>query len=458
MSAARLWVVAALLGPLGSLVPLILVPLSPGRLAAQAGAERAAGVVAIRNATIVPVVGERIPGGTIVVRGGLIEAVGSGLPVPADAVVIDGTGLFVYPGLIDSGTRLGLTEIGSVAGGEDEAELGEFNPQDRALTAVNPHSELIPVTRVGGVTTVITGPRGGLVSGQAALVDLAGWTPTEMAVRASAGMVMTYPRVPGGSGRFGGLGPQRPEAERREQFDREARALRRFLADARAYAEVQARLHGRAGTGACPYGSCANRKSDPALEAMVPVMRAEVPAVFDVDSDEQIRGVLQLADSFGLRVIIRGASRAWRVADTLAARRIPVIVGPVFTTPELLDPYDAVYANAGVLARAGVKIAFQSADAANARNLPFHAAMAAAYGLSPEEALRAITINAAEIWGVADRYGSLERGKVANLILTTGDPLDARTQIRRVMIRGQLLPFTDRHTRLYEQFQARPRP
>ncbi|OGU03809.1 MAG: hypothetical protein A2085_08165 [Gemmatimonadetes bacterium GWC2_71_10] len=167
--------------------------------------------------------------------------------------------------------------------------------------------------------------------------------------------------------------------------------------------------------------------------------------------------MLSLADSFGLRVVLRGASEAWRLADTLAARRIPVIVGPTTVTPGSDVPYDAIYANPGVLARAGVQIAFRSNDAADSRNLPYNAALATAYGLDPEEALRSITINAARIWGVADRYGSIETGKVANLIVTTGDPLDVRSVVRHLFIRGQLVPFTDRHTRSYEQMRARPR-
>ena len=402
---------------------------------------------AIRNVTIVPVVGPRIAGGTVVIRGGRIETVGADVAVPADATAIDGTGLFAYPGMIDSGTQLGLTEIGSVAGTLDTRELGSFNPQNRSLTAVNPHSELIPVTRVNGVTTAITAASGGLVSGYAALVDLAGWTPEEMAVpgRAAAAMVMTFPRMAPVRSFFG---PQQPESEQREAVQRQTRELRTYLSDAKAYADVAARL---AASGA------ARQRLNPAMEAMVPVMRGEVPVLFDVETADQIRGALALADSFGLRVILRGAAEAWRVADTLAARKIPVIVGPTTRAPGTEDPYDAIYANPGVLARAGVTIAFQSDDASNARNLPYNAALATAYGLDPTEALRALTINPARIWGVADRYGSIEPGKVANVIVTTGDPLDVRSVVRHLFVRGELVPLTDRHTRLYEQFRGRPR-
>lgn len=428
------------------LAALWLGGLPPGRLAAQSAPQRP--TYAISNATVVPVVGERIGRATVVIRDGRIAAVGAGVAAPAEATVIDGSGLFVYPGMIDSGTRLGLTEIGSVPGGEDQQELGEFNPHNTALTAVNPHSELIPVTRANGVTAVITAPRGGLVSGQAALIDLSGWTPAEMAVSPRAAMVMSFPRLAGRGGGFG-IGPRQSESERREQFERQTRALRTYLADARAYAEIKARLAA---------GGSGTQEANLAMEAMVPVMRGEMPVVFDVETADQVRGVLALADSFNLRVILRGASGAWRLADTLAARRIPVIVGPTTQTPSADEPYDAVYANPGVLARAGVLIAFQTADAANVRNLPYHAALASAYGLDPDEALRAVTINPARIWGIADRYGSIEVGKVANLIVTTGDPLDVRSVVRHLLVRGRLVPLDDRHTRLYERFRNRPQP
>jgi len=418
-------------------------------LAAQQAATPAAppAVVAIRNATIVPVVGPRIPNGTLVMRGGRIEAVGANVTIPAGAQVIDGTGLFAYPGLIDSGTRLGLTEIGSVPGGEDTQELGDFNPHNDVLTAFNPSSEIIPTVRVNGVTTAITAARGGVISGQAALVDLFSWTPQESAVLPRAGMVIYFPRIRSGR-RFGGEGGAQGAEAQAEAVNQQTRALRNYLTNAKAYSDIKARLAG---------GAPGTQEVSLPMEAMVPVIRGESPVIFDVETAEQIRGAIAIADSFHLRIILRGARFAWQVADTLAARRIPVIVGPTVSAPEDRDPYDAIYAYPGALARAGVKIAFQTDNAADSRNLAYNAGIATAYGLDPEEALRAVTINAAQIWGVADRYGSLEVGKVANVIVTNGDPLDARTQMRYVFIRGLQVPFTDRHDRLYEQFRSRPR-
>ncbi|MFN0178229.1 MAG: amidohydrolase family protein [Gemmatimonadales bacterium] len=398
----------------------------------------AAETVAIVNATIVPVVGSRIERGTIVITAGKIAAVGATVAVPATARRIDAAGLFVYPGLIDAGTRLGLTEVGSVPGPEDTQELGSFNPHNLALTAVNPHSDLIPVTRANGITTAITSARGGLIQGYAALIDLDGWTPDEMGVAPRAAMVMTYPRIAGGRGRF--RGGQAEAGDPGEAMNRQVRELSSYLKEAKAFATLATR-----------------ERANLPFQALWPVLAGEVPALFDVQTAGQIRGVLSLADSLGLRVILRGASEAWMLADTLAARRIPVIVGPLTQTPDGDQPYDAVYGNPGVLAAAGVMIAFQSDDAAESRNLPYNAALATAYGLSSEEALKALTINPATIFGVADRIGSIEVGKVANLQITTGDPLDARTQIRHVFIRGLEQPMADRHSKLYHQFRARPK-
>jgi imidazolonepropionase-like amidohydrolase len=227
--------------------------------------------------------------------------------------------------------------------------------------------------------------------------------------------------------------------------------MRDFFADARAYADVKAKL---ATGGSVPNAPRVNQ----AMESLVPAIRGEMPIIFDVNTIDQIRGVLTLADSFKVKVILRGPRDAWRVADTLAARGIPVIVGPTTQVPGPDDPYDAIYAQPGVLAKAGVKIAFQTSGASDVRDLPYNAALATGYGLDMDEAMKALTINPAQIFGVADRYGSLEPGKVANVIVTTGNPLDVRSNVKYLFIRGEQVPLTDRHTKLYEQFRARPKP
>jgi imidazolonepropionase-like amidohydrolase len=417
-------------------------------IASTLGAQNPTGVYVIRGGTVVPVVGAQIPNGVVVIQNGKIQAVGANVTPPQGSTVIDATGLFVYPGMIDAGTQLGLTEIGSVPGSTDTREIGDFNPQDVALTAVNAHSELIPVSRVNGVTTVLTSATGALMSGSGALIDLWGWTPDEMAIKPKAVQVMSYPST-GGGGRGFGRGFGGNPADAAATMSRQVRAMRDFLADARSYADVKSRTPANA-----PNAPRVNQ----AMESLIPAIRGETPVIFDVNTIDQIRGVLALADSFKLKVILRGPRDAWRVADTLAARGIPVIVGPTTQAPGPDDPYDALYAQPGVLAKAGVKIAFQTSGASDVRDLPYNVALATAYGLSMDEAIKAVTINPAQIFGVADEYGSLQAGKVANVMVTTGNPLDVRSNVKYLFIRGQQVPLTDRHTKLYEQFRARPKP
>ena len=408
------------------------------------GAPKPAGAYVIRNATIVPVGGPRITGGTVVMQGGKITAVGATAATPAGATVIDGTGMFVYPGMINAGTEIGLSEIESVPGGEDQREVGPFNPHDVALTAVNPFSESIPLPRYNGITSALTMPSGGLISGTASLIDLSGWTPDQMAVKRSVGIVVNYPRVAGGGrgGRGGGAGAA-------EAVNAGVKQLQDYFTQARAYADIKAKLAG---------GAPGKQVIDLPMEAMIPVVRGELPVIFNAETAGQIRGALAFADSFKLKAIIRGGREAWQLADTLAARKVPVILGPLYAMPDPGSPYDELYATPGVLVKAGVVIAFQTTGATNVRDLPFEVAMAEPYGLSPDDALKAVTLGAAQIFGVADRYGSIETGKVANLFVSNGDPMDPRSNVKYLFIRGELVPLTDRHTKLYEEFRARPKP
>ena len=433
------------------LAALVASALVPALLAAQStpNAPKPADSYVIRNATIVPVVGPRIDKGTVVISGGKITAVGASAPSPAGATVIDGTGLFVYPGFIDSGTKLGLSEIESVPGGEDKVEIGQFNPHDVALTAVNSHSELIPVARYNGITSVITAPEGGLISGTASLMDLTGWTGDQMSIKTRAALVVNYPRVAGGRRGGGGGRAGGPAADGGDVVNQGVTQLREYFTTAKAYADIKAKLAA---------GAAGKQKIDQAMEAMIPFVRGELPVIFDAESASQIRGALAFADEFKLKVVIRGAAEGWQMADTLAARKVPVIVGPTYAEPGASAAYDEIYANPGVLARAGVQIAFQTTGASNVRDLPFEAGITEAFGLDADKAIEAITINPARIWGVGDRYGSIEVGKVANVFVSTGDPLDPRSHVKYLFIRGEQIPLVDRHTKLYEEFKARPKP
>lgn len=413
---------------------------------AQTGGE----TYAIRNARIVPVTGPVIERGTVVIANGKIAAVGANVTVPAGAKVIDATGLHVYPGMIDAGTTTGLEEIGSVAGSIDTAEIGDNNANIRVEVALHPDSSHIPVTRVNGVTTVITLPRGGLISGQSALINLDGWVPKDMVVRSPAAMHINWPGSGGGGGGFGGgFGQQRSISDLRREQERRVESLRKIFKDAAAY--------GNAKDAQAKDTNLPKQATDLKLEALVAVARGQVPVVIHTDMERDIKAAIAFADELKLKMILAGGYEAHKVADQLRAKNIPVIVGPVLRMPAREDdPYDAPFANAGLLAKAGVKIAFQTMESENVRNLPYQVGHAAAFGLAKEEALKAVTIYPAEIFGVADKVGSIEQGKIANIIVTDGDPLEIRTNIKHLFINGRQIPLTSKHTELYERYKSRP--
>ena len=404
--------------------------------------------IAIRNATIVPVTSAPIANGTLVMSNGSITALGANVSVPADATVIDGTGLFVYPGMIDSGSSVGLIEIDAVAGTVDTTELGDINPNAHAAVAINPHSELVPVTRVSGVTHVVATPEGGIISGQSALVQLAGWTPQEMVVKGPAAMHVRFPRLR--SAPISGQ-PQDEEAEKelKKSYTKEVDMLRDVFRDAQAYA--------RAAAARSRDKNVRRFDRDLILEALVPVVEGRVPVVMHANLARDIRAALTFADEFKLKVILSGAQDVGLLVDEVKRRNIPVILGPILSLPSREDDaYDLLFTNAKTLHDAGIAFAIQTSDAHNTRNLPYHAASCAAFGLPKEEALKAVTIYPAQIWGVADKLGSLEVGKSASVILTDGDPLEIRTNVKRVFIAGEEIPMDSRHTLLYEKFSKRP--
>lgn len=422
----------------GSLFAQSVIPNSPGRKP----------VVAIRNATIYPVTSAPIENGTIVFANGTITAVGKDVAVPQGAMVIDGTGLRVYPGMIDSGSEVGLVEVSSVPGTVDTAELGDINPNARAEIAVNPHSNIIPVTRVNGITSVIAEPAGGIISGSSALIQLAGWTPQEMTVKAPVAMHIHFPRLRGG--RFAEV-PQDEEAEKetRKNYTQQVDKLRDTLRDAQAYAKA-----------------VAARDKDPnvkrydrdlVLEALVPVVEGREPVILHASLERDIKAALKFADEMKLKVILADAEDVQKVIPELEKRNIPVILGPILELPPREDdPYDLIFSNAKALYDAGITFSIQSHDSHNARNLPYHAAACAAFGLPKDAALKAVTINPAQIFGVADKVGSLEAGKRADIILTDGDPLEIVTHVKRLFIGGEDISLETNQTLLYEKFSKRP--
>lgn len=419
-------------------------------LAAPAAAQDAP--LVLRGGRVVTVSGDVIENGVVVVVNGRIAAVGRELPVPAGATSVDVAGKWVYPGLVDGLTNLGLTEIGSVPGSVDTTELGDINPNAKAWVALNPHSELIPVARAGGVTAALTIPSAGLVSGQSALIRLTGTTPSEMTLLPAAALHLVYPggRPAAGSEDAGEERERKTLAERLKEKQQNQRKdldrLKNLLEEARAHA---------AALEAAAAGRAERPKPDAILEALGPAARGEQAVVLRADDADDIRAALAFAEAQKLKLVLSGGLEAWRVAELLKQKDVPVLLKVLRLPRKRSDPYDAAFANAGILQRAGVRFAIVTDDESNSRNLPNEAAMAHAFGLSREAALRAITLAPAEILGVGARLGSIEAGKDAHLVVTSGDILDHRTRIEAVYIDGVAQSLETRHTRLWDRFRDR---
>ena len=357
--------------------------------------------------------------------------------------MIDAAGKFIYPGMIDANTGIGLTEIGGIAVMNLRSELGEFNPHMRALVALNVESEILGVTRMNGVTSVVTSPTGGTISGQATLINTAGWTWEDLAVLRSAGMMINLPGVGGGGGRGGGGGGRGGEGGAAPDVAAQTAELNQFMTESKEYdARRKAGL----------------AKSDLVYEPMRPLLNREIPAMIPANGEAAIKQVVEFGDKWGIRVVILGGTGAWRVRTMLAQKNIPVILGSIQSNPSADMAYDEVYAQPGLLYEAGVKFAFSTGGGSNARHVPFHAALAVAYGLPADGALKALTIWPAEILGADKEIGTIAQGKLANFFITTGDPLDLRTQVTDVFIKGRQVPDDDRHHRLYIKYKARPLP
>ncbi len=429
----------------GGALPAVSGPLA----AAAARAE----TIAIIGGHVVPVSAPEIEGGTILISKGKIEAIGKDVVIPEGARVIDAAGQFVYPGLIDGLTTLGLWEIGSVAGTVDVQEVGDVNPHAKAWVAVNPHSDLIPVTRANGVTAALTAPTGGRISGQSALIRMAGTTPMALTIKAPVAMHVNYPSGRRSSADKSGSGKPKEkkfadrQKEKKRNQEKGLKRLANLLEEAKAYG---------AALDAARAGKIAPPKADPPLEALVPAARGQVPVVMRADDADDIRGAVKFASEHALKLIVAGGLEAWRCTSELKKADVPVLLTPNRRPRRESDSYDASFANARLLHAAGVRFAIVTGHNYNARNLPYEAAMARAFGLPAAEALRSITLSPATIFGVADRMGSLAPGKDANVIVASGDIMDHRTVVTRVFIDGVEQSLETRHTRLYNQFKDRP--
>lgn len=407
-------------------------------------------VYAIVGATIHPVSGPVIESGTVVMENGKITAVGKQVPIPPAAIKIDAKGMNVYPGFIDAGTTLGLQEFGEVGQATDMREFGTFEPDLVALTALQVQTESIPTARCQGVTGALTSPRGGMVAGQASILNLSGFTNELMGLKPRGGLCVNWP-----GGGFAGFGEVLDDC---------------MLTDEEMMGGAQRRGGGQQGDPTEISGffdkavkyQASHESTDAEMEAMAPYLKGQLPVFLRVRNASSIRSAVAFAKKYNLKAILVGAPDAWREAKLLADNHIPVIITPAGkstlganTTINDWDPYDTPYVLPTLLKRAGVQFCFQTDSDAMSMTLPQRVAESCAYGLSPEDALRAMTLSAAEILGVADQVGSLDPGKLGNLVVSDGDAMDLTSNIRYVFINGQPVELTSRFTRLRDQYMKR---
>jgi imidazolonepropionase-like amidohydrolase len=406
------------------------------------------GTFAIKGAKVVTVSGETIENGTVVIKDGKILAVGAAVNVPSDAQIIDGKGLSVYPGMIDAATNLGLSEIQLSADPTvDVSELGDFNPNAKAVIGFNPHTSHVNVTRVNGITTVISAPNGSGIAGQSALMNLNGSTQAEMALVPTHSLVINFPRISTFQG-FGNI-PPIDFNEAIKQRDRRLEELKKNFKLAEDYARIK--------DATAKDASLPSQPINLKMEAMIPYIRGEKPIMFTAERERDIKAVVKFVEEMKVKGIIVGGQDAWKVAEGLNKNNIGVIFTNIYNLPvQDDDAYDYLFSAPSKMQKAGVKYCISTGnDGQEVRDLPYQAGLASAYGLSPQDALKSVTLYAAQVLGVADKIGSIENGKVANIVVTDGDLLEPRTNIKYLFIGGRLLPLTSRHTELFERFKDR---
>lgn len=398
--------------------------------------------IALTGATIHTADGPVISNGTIVFENGKITAIGSSVTVPADADHIDCTGKHIYPSLIEANTNMGLTEIGSIRATNDASETGSINPNVKAEVAVNPESEIIPVTRSNGVLLALTCPSGGVLSGTSALIQLDGWTWEDMTVASPIAMHLNWPRMRP----FTSWWSQESDEDQLKRRDEQLQTIRDAFANARAY--MTARKSG-----------ATNAPFDSRWEAMIPVLEGRVPVMIESDDIQQIQAVVAFAETEKIKLILRGGYDAPHCAELLKKNDIPVIVDGIHRMPQRADdPFDAPFTVPERLRQAGVRYCITGGGgASNVRNLPYHAATAVSYGLPADEALKAITIYPAQLLGVSDRVGSLAVGKDATLFVADGDILAIPTHVEHAFIQGAKIDLTDKQKVLYDKYKEKQR-
>ena len=404
--------------------------------------------VAIVGGTVHTLAGPPLANATVVIDDGRITGLGTRLPVPGGADVIDATGLHVYPGLFNAFSTLALVEVNSVDVTNDFREVGDFNPHIAAATAMHPASERIPVTRANGVTHVIAAPQpqSGGIGGQASAIHLDGWTVEEMLIQQSVGLVLSWPSIQTQQCTpFGCFGPEGPFSDAETDYEAALSVLEGWIDDARRYQTA---------------GEGGGVRRDLKLEAMGSVLDGDVPFLVIADQARDIRNIVQFAEDQRVPVVIVGGAEAAEEAALLADSGVPVLLRATQNVPTGDDdPYHATFSAAATLHEAGVRFAMTGWGSMGpnppSRTLPYEAANAVAFGLPEEEALKAITTYPAEILGLGDDLGTIEPGKIANLIVTDGDPLQIRTQVLHVIVDGRPSSMMNKHLELYRKYRAR---
>ncbi|MFQ5738258.1 MAG: amidohydrolase family protein [Acidobacteriota bacterium] len=409
--------------------------------------------VAIVGATVHTLEGDAIPSGVVIFDKGKITSVGGKQTrVPSGARRIDGRGKHLWPGVIQMRSVLGLSEINSVAGSVDTAEMGDWNANIDPIVAVQAASTHIPVTRSGGITHAVVAPSGGVVAGSAALIRMDGWTWEELQAVPRHSLVIQWPGSSQNPFAFF-FGRQQSLEDRQKTARKKEKELEKFFKDAELYGKAKAEAERKG----LPW------EEDPQFEAMQPVIRKEKALFVVAGAGWVIRDAVDWALERELRIVIVGGAEAWKVADFLAQRQVPVVLTGVTSPPSRSDePYQESYSEAAKLAAAGVLVAIAGTDtpggSSNARQLPSFAGLSAAFGLDKESAYKTITLNPARILGLEKVLGSISVGKSASLVLTDGDLLEPGTRIEQVWIDGNQPSMRDKHKDLYDKYRSRPKP
>ena len=398
--------------------------------------------IIIRNATVHTISGETIQNGSILFKDGKISEIGINIPFPGDAEIIEAKGQHVYPGLMESHSSIGLVEIDSIRASIDTTEIGNLNPNVRAAVAFNPDSEAIPVARANGVLIAVTAPNGGLISGRAAVMILDGWTWEGMTLLPDAAMTASWPRFAAAP-----RGRRSSEAEAAATTDNDRLGpLHELIREVKAYSLARTKTP-------------KDQPIDLRLDSMIPVVEGKTPMLVQANTTKQIQTAIAFAKQYQLKMILLGGADAMQCANLVKEAKVPVVVSGVYRLPSRHDAaYDAAYTLPSQLQEAGIQFSIASDGrfgASGLRNLPYHAATAAAFGLTEDQAIRSITLSPAEIFGVSERVGSLTVGKDATLIVTDGNILETPTQVLKAYIQGRQVDLTSKHTSLNEKYKAK---